>query len=336
MVQKKETMTVDVVLSGAMPEDERPRLALYLLNPAGQVAGKLSPVRQGRLKLRYEWRELGRVIALGPDVEDFRTLGPETLKQFGLEAAWPVWARTERIDIARDKWTKWLLRRFCVSGTVRLCHPRPALSLTATNRRAKATAAIGDPTAAAAPRTVVAASQSETASGKDLVSIFPDARSMPLCNGVVEIYERTCHCRPGIVKEPRRKILPQDQSVPDRPFLQFLPCSYLVRTVGETVVEPDGTFTFCYQRPLELALQRKRCITAYGYKVRQRHENRWVTVYDGPAGHEWFGGAETADLKTCSLLALTCDTDPPFEDQDRRHRCQYGGKRVSGPSAACR
>ncbi len=322
MVQKKETMTIDVVLSGATPEDERPRLALYLLNPAGHVERKLSPVREGRLTLRYEWRKLGQVVALGPDVEDFRTLLPDSLKQFELKTTWSVWARTERIDIAHDRWTGWLLRRFCVSGTVRWCRPRPALSLTATNRRTEATAAVGGPSAFPAARTAFAASQSETAPGQDPVFMFPNARSIPLCDGIVEIYERTCRCRPGIVEDPRLEILSQDQSVPDRPFLQFLPCAYLVRTVGETVVEPDGTFTFCYQRPLELALRGKRCITSYGYKVRQRHENQWVTVYDGPAGHEWFGGTDTADLKTYSLPALTCDTDPPIEEQDRRHRCQ--------------
>jgi hypothetical protein len=96
-----------------------------------------------------------------------------------------------------------------------------------------------------------------------------------------------------------------------RPYLPLLLCSCTSRYLGEALIQPDGTFTYCYYRPLVLYRFGRTCTTTYAYRVRQWQENQWVTVYDGLAAHEWFGADENAELVSTSPKVRPCETDPP-------------------------
>lgn len=90
-----------------------------------------------------------------------------------------------------------------------------------------------------------------------------------------------------------------------RPFW----CSCSSRKVGEAVLNPDGTFSFCYYRPLIFPLPGYYCNYRYMYKVKQWDGNAWVTVYDGVALHQSFAQGVNALLETYSGHA--CDPGGP-------------------------
>jgi hypothetical protein len=77
--------------------------------------------------------------------------------------------------------------------------------------------------------------------------------------------------------------------------------------IGEAVLNPDGMFSFCYNRlPI---LQIGFCTTVYFYKVRQWQDTQWVTIYDGGAAQQYFTAAEFAELET--YLGRSCGQGPP-------------------------
>lgn len=353
--RKKKSVIVDIEMHEKKPEEKLPDVAMYLLSPAGAVLKKLAVVKKGKLELQEDWKKLGRVVALGPDVDEPQMIPIENLLQFRLENIWPQWKEKELIDIVRDKWSKWIQQRICVSGNVKRCLP-PWLPF---------------------PHPPV----------------FPPPMPQicrPVCNGVVEIYERTCCSYPyeidkvfderipweviceklgiycpkfppdievGPLKEgpfpdgpmpidrnvlrkiklaqvqtdPAVLFPPSDRLVRDiqvlkklkhvdaieyikaRPYLTSIITTCTTRKLGEAVLGPDGSFTFCYWRPLILSsiptVLKKTCNVTFAYKVKQWQENQWVYIYNGLETSEYFSREDIADLHT-SWLARACETDP--------------------------
>jgi hypothetical protein len=360
MEQRKRSVTVDIVMHDRKPDEKLPDVAMYLISPAGAIVKKLAVAKEGKLTLQEKWKELGRVVALGPDVEELRMLRPDSLLHFRLEDIWLQWEKTEVIDVARDRWADWIFQHVCVSGNVRRCVP-----------------IIPSAVAPVLPRPPP-----------------PLQICRPVCNGVVEVYERTCcyywaeiddlfedripweviceklgpYCpkfppeiEPGplpdgplpdgplpdgplpIDRIALRKIkLTQAQTdsatlfppsrrlvgdmrvlkklerkeaieyVKARPYLiSIIALSCTTRKLGEAILGPDGSFTYCYFRTKSFyRIIGRICTVTYAYKVKQWQENQWVYVYDGLVSHEYFSSDEVADLRT-NLLARACETDPP-------------------------
>jgi hypothetical protein len=395
-------------------DEKLPEVAMYLMSPAGSVVKKLAVAKEGKLALDEEWTKLGQVVALGPDVEKLEKLRTDSLQQFRLESVWPEWKEREVIDITRDRWIGWLMRRVCLSGTVKRCFPwihhlRDVLTSSKTFSGATFAGssnmdAIRE--TAARKAKVLNAEIERPSILEPVLRPFPYYICRPLCHGVVEIYERICCCSPWIVLDPRldelihklkeivqrrpgppfpdgpipdpepdpfpgpipgpgpgpgpgpdplpldrlamrqikgdqalvdraKTVAPSTRLVEDlqaletlsraeageyvlaRPYLQNLICLCTMRKVGEAILQPDGSFTFCYWRPVRLVVYGTKCTTTYGYKVKQWQENQWVYVYDGIAKHEYFAEDEAADIRTYSYLARPCQTDPPPVDHEK-------------------
>lgn len=95
-------------------------------------------------------------------------------------------------------------------------------------------------------------------------------------------------------------------------------CHCSMRKLGETVIHTDGTFTFCYRRPLQLNPIGQHCKTTYAYRVHQVINGSDVVIYDGLARKEYFAATEDAGLTSYHLLARTCaDAPEPPVDHER-------------------
>ena len=102
-----------------------------------------------------------------------------------------------------------------------------------------------------------------------------------------------------------------DRYIMARPYLWPLICSCSMRKVGEATINPDGSFSICYWRPVTIHRWGVRCSTSYGFQIKQWHENQWITIYDGLSLHEYYDADEDIVLESHDPRARTCDVNPP-------------------------
>lgn len=156
--------------------EQPPRFAAYLLDTTGRPVEKLGGYDGKALKIELPASE---AIAFGPDVEDFKALPRESLVSYRVGQKIDLW-RKQGIVFPRDIWDRFHFHFVCVSGTVRKCRPwfwdliddirlQPMFELAQVAR-------IKPITAELQPHI-----------------LFP-LRCLPLCDGVIEIYERECCC----------------------------------------------------------------------------------------------------------------------------------------------
>jgi hypothetical protein len=349
-------------------------VALYLLDASGRAVKKIAVADDGGLRFPEDLAEEVELIALGPDVEKLEQLDKETLQIYRAEEIIPQWKELDRIDIPRLRWLPWWMHLVCLTGNARKCWFKiPTLELVNVPQRIVAT-----------PLEKLAPSIGRAATSIDLArNYFPLLKCLPLCNGVVEIYQRVCCCTwweiipriPELIPElipipfpdpdpgplipelpPRLERLPEPQTpepprlarrrlkqyeaavepaarvaldervardlnvlvnmqdqqqiyeyVVDRPYLLPVFCHCSSKKIGETNLNVDGSFSFCYWRGLFL----QNCSISYTYKVKQFIGGGWVTVYNGEAAHAYFTADEVANLVTFNAQAETCS--PPEE-----------------------
>ncbi len=390
---------IPITFVGLGAGDAAPDTALYKLDANGAPVEKLARVENGMLGIDPA-KLAGLQVALGPDSADPKTVEPERLLKFRADQVIADW-QASGILIPQERWPIFRLETVCVSGTVKKCRPwwydliatSPAIRKIGVQRRALPSAAT-DLSAA---------------------SILLPQRCVPICDGVVEIYERVCCCtvidwhdllgklyyllkqvpaeinwpvppipdpgplhgpvfgpvfgplagRPPIspvfsppggrllgvprilpniirplpqltAKAPRRidfalptvsqriyddyrallKTPPDQVSafVDARPYLSAYICTCTSRKVGETPIHPSGAFDFCYRRLPQILALRTRCYTTFAYRVKQQIGGVWTVIYDGLAGHDYFGQGDIAELHTSNPTALPCGDGPPPPD----------------------
>jgi hypothetical protein len=156
-------MQLAINFVGTQPNEQTPNIALYSIDARG-AAHKIVAESEGKLDLgKGAGERVKGTIAIGPDVPDPSTLDGSLLQKFSAAQTLPEWEESAAIQVAAQWWRRWLPITVCVSGQVRRCLPiiidrKPFL-------RNLALARIP----------------------------FPPHRScVPICNGVVEIWESTC------------------------------------------------------------------------------------------------------------------------------------------------
>jgi hypothetical protein len=107
------------------------------------------------------------------------------------------------------------------------------------------------------------------------------------------------------------------------PSLWPIWCSCSTAKLGETTLNPDGSFAYCYNK---FFLPILNCFTSYFYKVKQLQNGAWTYIYDGSAAHQYFNADEAANLTT--FLGNACGTTtPPPPGTDFVALQQIGGTR---------
>jgi len=172
----QKPIDLSVTFVGLKDGEQAPRFAAYQLDSAGRPVKKLGGYDGKALRI-----DLGdaRSIALGPDVEDFKTLPKESLASYRVAQNIDLWRR-RGIVLPRDIWDRFHFHFVCVTGTVRKCRPWfwdliDDIRFTQMFELAQV-ARIKPITAELQPHI-----------------LFP-LRCQPLCDGTIEIYERECCC----------------------------------------------------------------------------------------------------------------------------------------------
>lgn len=383
---RQKVIRLQVNLRGVQPGDESPVVALYQLDLNGRPLKKIDAAEDGVLRLPDDLAKEVELIALGPNVEELGQLDRDSLQIYRAEEIMLQWKEAGRIDIPRLRWRPWWLHLVCLTGNVKKCWFGPPFLPPIA------------PVGPIARRVGLSPMPFRESVQFDLArSFLPLIKCAPLCNGLVEIYERVCCCDwweiipripellpelipipfpdpdpgplipeipprlepfpgPGPFPGPRpptpprvirrqQKLyeamvepaarIPLDERVARdlnvlinlsdqqqiheylvaRPYLLPVFCHCSSKKIGETNLNVDGSFSFCYFRGLYLA----NCSISYTYKVKQFIGGSWLTIYDGEAAHAYFSAAELAELTTFNTQAETCTPPeaPPVDGHGR-------------------
>lgn len=165
-------MQLQISFVGAQANEQTPTIALYVINLRGQ-AKKIATSADGKFSLKADSVRSESRIALGPDVADPSTLDTKNLISFNAANQLPQWEINPVIELPAQRWRQWLPIRICLAGTVNKCYPfiRNKISLL---------------------RSIALGSSSV---------YFPLRHCVPICNGVVEVWESTCCCFPFFIED---------------------------------------------------------------------------------------------------------------------------------------
>lgn len=183
---------IEVRFVGLGGGEAPPAAALYALDARGGMK-KLAVVEKGRLGIDPGQLK-GLSLAIGPDSDDPKSLDPESLLRYRGDQVIEDWAK-RGILLPQDRWSRLIREYLCVSGRVRKCRPwwydrfvvQAAFSpkLGATRARAPRNLALS-------ASAVSAANVALGVGALDNVAVLQ--RCEPLCDGIVEVYERHCCC----------------------------------------------------------------------------------------------------------------------------------------------
>ena len=173
-----KTQQVPVSFVGLNKGDEVPSAALFRTDSNGMPTEKLARIAEGVLDINAG-RLKGAHLAIGPDVDDIKGIDPATLLRYRGDQVLEDWLQ-RGIFIPADRWPVLLREVICVSGRVRKCRPwwydlvfvaaaQPKLGV----QRLSLPARVGDLSTA---------------------NIHLPFRCLPLCDGIVEVFERVCCC----------------------------------------------------------------------------------------------------------------------------------------------
>ena len=142
-------------------------------------------------------------ILIGPNEEAAETIDRSTVVRYR-PAQFEQLMRRGVLNIPARIWERWRFEIICVTGTVRLCRRPPwwfhemlDLSVKPTVELRRASSSLSRTGLSLAELARVGPARSL----EELVAL--PFRCEIICNGVVEVYRRTCCCRPWVLDDPR-------------------------------------------------------------------------------------------------------------------------------------
>ncbi len=315
-------MTYKIILVGAQPHEQTPSIAVHAVDARGRIGAKIAVVRDRELNLPADHSP---VIAFGPDVEGPTKLDPKGFAIVRVADQLPNWERNNEILLPANWWRGWLGFEICVSGHTYRCFPfileaaaLRSIALGAQRRifpercesLCDATVEVWKSVTCCWPLLItdvpkVIANLSAFLHANPVMfpripSPGPVERSLAnrvdaaLAVGKVSstFVPETTLATHLLALE---RMTPQDAVayVENYPCLWPFWCHTTREYLGETKVNPDGSFSFCYRYyPFFLF----NCRTSYFYKVKQFVNGVWQVIYDGAAAHQYFNADDVANL----------------------------------------
>src|SRR5215470_14133286 len=172
---KSKSNDFPVTFVGVEEGEKTPAFAVYQVDATGKPVKKLTTYSGKNLTIPADTGS----VAFGPDVEDLASLSRESLATYRVAQKIDTW-REQGIVLPRDVWNRFHFYYICVTGTLRKC--RPWYWYLLDDIRLSTMFELAQP----------ARIKPITAELNPHI-IFP-LRCQPLCDGIVEVYERECCC----------------------------------------------------------------------------------------------------------------------------------------------
>jgi len=332
-------MLLTVKFVGAEPNEQTPNIALYSVDARGQ-AKKIASLKDGKLDVGAE-SKLGVNVTLGPDVADPSKLDPKLLVTLRVADQLPLWKKTQTLAIPPLWWRPWWPFTICLTGKVNKCFPFiidrvpllrsiaigieprpweicwpvcngvvevwestcccfPFLPIYVPPFLEKLEAFLSEnPVMFPAPSARGARQRLDRALAKKVDRAIATGKTDFRFTPNTELSEHL---------QAMKSMSTQDAAeyFQLHPVLWPFWCECSQSKLGETALNPDGTFAFCYEQYL---FPIPFCFRSYFYKVKQMESGAWVYIYDGAAAHQYFNADQIANLST--FLGNACGSVPP-------------------------
>lgn len=224
-------------LAGLKPDEERPELIITATDSDLKTIHVSEVDGNGNFDLPDKILKSAHRIIIGPKSDQpAATLGDDALRYRANDFARLIEAGS--VNISRVIWEKWFFFIRCVSGRVRLCRRRPWWYYDLFKLTTKATLdfpRLSPVSSSVSLRGQAAVFQPAAAASISELLYYP-FRCQIICNGTVEVYRRTCCCRPWIFDDirlpelvrdlediirgiPEDVPIPRDPNPPDPPYL---------------------------------------------------------------------------------------------------------------------
>lgn len=329
-------MVYKVVFVGAQANEQTPQIAVYSLDTFGRVKEKIAVSSGGQLDLS---RAKGAaVVAFGPDVADIADVDSETLVTVRLADQQPVWEQSGAIEIPSLWWRGWLPFTICLSGTANRCFPfweleglrAIALGLEEIilpercEPLCNAVVEVWEYTTCCWPFLIpyvpplIENLAAFLAANPVMFPAPPPPDPAPIDLNLTRNVDAAIAAGKvsntfvpsttlAVHLATLRSLSAQDAVtyIEAYPILWPFWCTGSSAMLGQTAVNPDGSFSFCYHY---FPLFRFNCRTSYFYKIKQLVNGTWIYIYDGSAAQQYFSADEVANLST--LIGQTCFQPP--------------------------
>lgn len=198
-VRKSSKGKPRIRLEGYAAAERHPEVAVYALDAKRKPIKIIEPNNRGEFDLPETLLKKTALLAIGPREEDPQKLDRKSLSLYRPSQVRTILERGGRFEIPLRRWQPWLQVRRCVSGVVRHCHwhyfPIPPFPLPRPLEGALASTPVKSSAGKALAESLIAYPRPPRP---------PRWRHCrPVCEGLIEVYRRTCCCKPWVIYDPR-------------------------------------------------------------------------------------------------------------------------------------
>jgi hypothetical protein len=210
-------------LMGLEPGEEAPEVAVYALDRASNPIYIAKADAEGGFDLPDDVLGKAHMVAFGPVAERFEDLSSESLVMYRSEHLAQVFKDRGLVEIGKAGWYHWFTVTQCVNGSVSHCYPYfwflHSLVLES------ATQLLFE-----SPGKEVLSRSIDPGVAGDLRIATPLKERLfyrcdTVCDGLVEVYRRTCCCPPIVIEDPRIDDIIRwlEEQIADRPVIKWPP-----------------------------------------------------------------------------------------------------------------
>jgi len=222
--KKKEKGQGTINLTGFTSEDKFPDMAVYALDRSGKPL-EISKVNdEGSFRIPEKVVEKAHRIVIGPEVEDIAGIERKVLTLYRSEQFKQIMEVGGIFEIPKKDWYGWIQIKRCVSGSVRHCYPYPWF-IKQLELNMDAAMAFRNPISPATATDKTLQPKSDALIAKSFDYMIKPDWCETVCDGLVEVYRRTCCCWPWIIDDPRLPELIEEleEILPDPPEIKWPP-----------------------------------------------------------------------------------------------------------------
>ncbi|MCP3963734.1 MAG: hypothetical protein GY719_38350, partial [bacterium] len=182
----------DLIFEERKEDDARPEAWVVAVDSKRRTLETADVAEDGSVAIKSSTLKRAETFYVGPQGVDFATARDQYVPYHAHQIRDAITAESA-ISLTRRAWLPFLQLKLCVSGNAKHCHWHPWWT-EINNFRLTTLADRGN----------VVLSNKSYALADVLEPVFPGWKHCkPLCDGVVEVYRRTCCCGPIVVFDPR-------------------------------------------------------------------------------------------------------------------------------------
>ena len=219
MIKFTEDVELDVVFNEIEGDEKLPEATLFVLDEKNKILERQDICHLSKVTLPAKALNKAKKVLITRQIKKLDDNSLETAQSFSRRQIMQLSLDKQAIDLSRRRWLRWIPTfKVCVSGKVRKCFWWPLIQRLQTVslpiRREMLTIT--------AKPSLIAEATSLAAIDTSFEFFSPFRKCRPVCEGLVEVYERIC-CRrivitPPLIEELCRILKEKLIEIPERPF----------------------------------------------------------------------------------------------------------------------